>query len=75
LAYLPLLDFNLTTSKFSRISQFFFWFFVGNFVCLGWLGMCPIEDPFIMCSRIATFLYFSYFLVILPFVAYIESLL
>ena len=75
LAYLPLLDFNITTTKFSTISQFFFWFFVGNFICLGWLGMCPIEDPFILCSRIATFFYFSYFLIILPFIAYIESLL
>lgn len=75
LAYLPLIDFNITTTKFSSISQFFFWFFVGDFLILGWLGMCPIEDPFILCSRIATFFYFSYFLIILPSIAYIESLL
>ena len=75
LAYLPLLDFNITTTKFSTFSQFFFWFFVGNFLCLGWLGTCPIEDPFILCSRIATFLYFAYFLLILPSLAYIERLL
>ena len=75
LGFLPLIDFNITSTKFSRISQFFFWFFVGNFVCLGWLGMCPIEDPFILCSRIATFFYFTYFLIILPVLAYIESLI
>ena len=75
LCFLPLIDFNITTTKFSTFSQFSFWFFVGNFLCLGWLGMCPIEAPFIFWSRIATFFYFSYFLVILPFFAYIESLL
>jgi quinol-cytochrome oxidoreductase complex cytochrome b subunit len=37
--------------------------------------MCPIEDPFILCSRIATFFYFAYFLILLPILAYIESLL
>jgi len=75
LGFLPLLDFNVTTTKFSSISQFFFWFFLGNFICLGWLGMCPIEDPFILCSRVATFFYFGYFLIILPLLAYIESYL
>lgn len=75
LGFLPLIDFNVTSTKFSRISQFFFWFFVGNFLCLGWLGMCPIEDPFILCSRIATFFYFAYFLIILPLLAFIESLI
>ena len=75
LAYLPLLNFNVTTSKYSTLSQLFFWFFVGNFICLGWLGMCPIEEPFIFCSRVATFFYFFYFLVVLPCFAYIESIL
>jgi ubiquinol-cytochrome c reductase cytochrome b subunit len=75
LSYLPLIDFNITTTKFSSVAQFFFWFFVGNFLCLGWLGVCPIEDPFILWSRFATFGYFGYFLIILPCFAYLERLL
>ena len=35
LSYLPLIDFNVTTTKFSTLAQFFFWFFTGNFICLG----------------------------------------
>ena len=75
LAYLPIIDFTVTTTKFSTFSQFFFWFFVGNFMCLGWLGTCPIEDPYITWSRIATLLYFAYLAIMLPMLAYIEKLL
>jgi len=75
LGYLPLLEFTITTTKFSSLGQFFFWFFVGNFLCLGWLGTCPIEDPFIICGRIATFFYFFYLLIFLPLVSYFEKLI
>lgn len=75
LSYLPLLEFTLTTTKFSSFGQFCFWFFVGNFLCLGWLGTCPIEDPFIFFGRIATFFYFFYFLVTLPLISIIEKFL
>jgi len=48
---------------------------VGNFICLGWLGMCPIEEPYITLSRFATIFYFIYFLFILPILAEIERVL
>ena len=73
LSYLPLINFTVTTTKFSTYSQFFFWFFVGDFICLGWLGTCPIEEPFIALSRMATALYFSYFLIILPLFSFFEN--
>ena len=71
-----MLEFTITSTKFSSWGQFCFWFFVGNFICLGWLGTCPIEDPFILFGRIATFFYFFYvspFFVFYP--KYISSLL
>jgi len=74
LFFLPLFEFTLTT-KFSSVAQFCFWFFVGNFICLGWLGMCPIEEPYITLSRFATIFYFIYFLFILPILAEIERVL
>lgn len=75
LSYLPFLDFTITTTKFSYLGQFCFWFFVGNFLCLGWLGTCPIEDPYILFGRIATFFYFFYFLVTLPLLSLVEKYL
>lgn len=75
LGYLPLLEFSITTTKFSSFSQFCFFFFLGDFLVLGWLGTCPIESPFILFGRIATFCYFFYFLFILPSVAWIEKFL
>lgn len=75
LFYLPFLEFVLGSTKFSSTAQIFFWIFVGNFIFLGWLGTCPIEEPYITCSRVATFFYFFYLIIILPVIAYIESLL
>jgi len=72
---LPLLEFTIASTKFSSIAQFCFWFFVGTFVCLGWLGMCPIEEPFVSLSRIATVCYFLYFVFFLPCMVLLEKLL
>nr|NP_847988.1 apocytochrome b [Harpochytrium sp. JEL94]AAO62900.1 apocytochrome b [Harpochytrium sp. JEL94] len=42
-----------------------FWFFVANFFLLMWLGGQPIHSPYIQIGQICTFLYFSYFIIIL----------
>lgn len=39
------------------------WAFVINWVCLGWLGSCPAEYPYISLAGFHTFFYFFYFLV------------
>jgi hypothetical protein len=38
------------------------------------LGSNPAAAPFIIFSKFFTFLYFSYFLIILPFLTFIDDL-
>jgi hypothetical protein len=39
---------------------------------LGWVGGCVVEAPYIVSSQLATLFYFSYFLLILPSLAFFE---
>lgn len=74
LFFLPFLGkFKCQSSKFLKSSQIFFWGFVFNLIFLGWLGACVVEPPYILFSQLATVFYFMYFLLILPFLAYIEK--
>jgi len=41
--------------------QYLFWIFAANFVALGYLGMQPIEAPYIFAGKICTIIYFQYF--------------
>jgi len=40
-----------------------FWYFVLFFLFLTWLGIKPVEDPFLDIRKIFTFLYFFWFLI------------
>jgi len=56
--------------NFNSLSQFLFfnytnWFFFSSNLILLWLGIQPVEAPYIIIGQIFTFLYFSYFFVIL----------
>jgi len=73
LFYLPFLNFTLSSTRYSKIAQFFFWLFVCNFIFLGWLGTCPIEAPYIYMSRFAAAVYFIYLLIILPGLSKLEQ--
>jgi ubiquinol-cytochrome c reductase cytochrome b subunit len=66
---------SIKSSMFSPLNKFFFWFFFGNSVILGWLGGQPAEEPYILLAQFSTFFYFFYFIIILPFVEIIESFL
>jgi ubiquinol-cytochrome c reductase cytochrome b subunit len=48
---------------------------VANFLILMQLGAKHVESPFIEFGQISTILYFSYFLIIMPFITYIENTL
>ena len=65
--------FKAKSSKFLVIIQFFFWFFIGDVLLLGWLGACVVDQPYVIISQCATFFYFFYFLLILPFLSFIEQ--
>ncbi len=76
LFFLPYLDKSKVRSGAYRpVFQKFFYLFVINFVILGWLGKSPAEGWYIWASRISTFYYYGYFLVILPFLPKFEKTL
>nr|YP_009755830.1 cytochrome b [Harpalus pensylvanicus]QIQ23144.1 cytochrome b [Harpalus pensylvanicus] len=64
LMILPFYNFNNFQSlKFYPINQIMFWFFFTIIILLTWIGMRPVEDPYILTGQILTILYFIYFLI------------
>ena len=47
-------------------------FFV-NFFALGYVGMLPAEGLYLLIARIGLIYYFAFFLIITPFVGWIEK--
>lgn len=73
---LPILDVSKTRSlQFRPFMKFFYWLFVGNFFILMWIGANHAEPPFLFIGSVATIFYFSYFLIIIPFISILENTL
>ena len=74
LAFLPWLDNAKTrSSRYRPLAKQFFWMFVVVCILLGWLGGKPAEGIYIIAGRILTFVYFAYFLIVLPVLSKIEK--
>lgn len=56
-----------------QLSKILFWFLVGDFLILTWIGGQPVEEPYILIGQIASSFYFAYFLIIVPIVGQIEN--
>jgi ubiquinol-cytochrome c reductase cytochrome b subunit len=61
--------------QFRPLSKIAFYIFVANFLVLMQLGAKHVESPFIEFGQISTILYFSYFLIVVPLITYIENTL
>ena len=61
--------------QFKPLSKIVFYIFVANFIVLMQLGAKHVESPFIEFGQISTILYFSYFLIVVPLITYIENTL
>jgi quinol-cytochrome oxidoreductase complex cytochrome b subunit len=64
---------NTILSPLSILQQLFFWLFVAIFFILLILGGKPATEPYVLASQIFTFLYFFYFVVIIPLLPIIET--
>src|SRR5205085_4422177 len=71
--FLPWLDSAKTRStRYRPLAKQFFWLFVVVCLVLGWLGGKPPEGIYVVLSRILTFCYFAYFLIVLPVLSRVE---
>jgi len=73
LVAVPYLDNSTVRSiRFKPLHKIAFWLFFSNFMILLWLGGEHATTTFVMLSRLATGVYFAYFLFALPLLAQIE---
>jgi ubiquinol-cytochrome c reductase cytochrome b subunit len=71
---LPFIPFKVVYSnKFKILHKTFYWIFIFNFIALGWIGSQPIETPTYEIGQICTLYYFLYFIIIVPFLDYLEN--
>ena len=59
--------------QFRPLSKIFFYYFVAIFIGLMILGAKHVESPYIEYGQLFTLSYFSYFLIVIPCISYIEN--
>jgi quinol-cytochrome oxidoreductase complex cytochrome b subunit len=76
LLILPLTDLSrIRGSQFRPAMKLAFWFFVVDFIILGWIGSQHPTTPYLEIGQIATAFYFSWFLIIVPLIGISENTL
>ena len=74
LLIMPFTDLNKFSGiQFRPLSKIAFFIFVANFLVLMQLGAKHVESPFIEFGQVSTVLYFSYFLLVVPVISFIEN--
>nr|WGU49720.1 cytochrome b [Cylas formicarius] len=59
---LPIINNKNSSINFYPINKMLFWMFVSIILILTWIGMSPVENPYINLGQFFTICYFSYFL-------------
>lgn len=74
LLVMPFTDLSkLRGIQFRPLSKIAFFVFLANFLILMQLGAKHVESPYIEFGQISTVLYFSHFLILVPFITYLEN--
>jgi len=76
LLILPLVDLSrIRGSNFRPAMKLAFWFFVVDFIILGFIGSQHPNDPYLTIGQVATAFYFAWFLIIVPVIGLAENTL
>nr|YP_009364596.1 cytochrome b [Bathylychnops exilis]BAX25334.1 cytochrome b [Bathylychnops exilis] len=74
LATVPLLHTsNQRSLTFRPLTQILFWTLIADVIILTWIGGMPVEHPFIVIGQIASLIYFSLFLILIPLAGWAEN--
>lgn len=73
---MPVLDRSrIRGAQFRPLMKFSFWVFVTDFFFLMYIGSQHAEEPFVTLGSIRTAIYFGWFLILVPVIAFIENTL
>nr|AJP00054.1 cytochrome b [Orseolia oryzae] len=64
LFFLPLLNLSkMKSNQFYPLSKVFFWLLILTIILLTWIGMRPVEEPYILIGQILSIMYFFIFMI------------
>lgn len=64
---------QIRSNQWRPINRVMFWFFVGNFGLLTYIGAMPVEEPWVIIGQISSGLYFLYFFGLIPLTGWLET--